>query len=91
VLLATRYKFKGDQSPDTVREMLAVFAERGATEGEVAHYVAADGRGGMIIAEVDSMEEGYENLLHFQRWMDFETTPVMTIEQALPTIMKVFG
>ncbi len=91
MLFATRYRFKGDQSPDSVKEMLGVFAERGGAEGEVAHYIASDGRGGMIITEADSMDEGYENMLHFQRWMDFETTPVMTIEQAMPTIMKVFG
>jgi len=37
------------------------------------------------------MQEGYENALHYQRWLDFETTPVLTIADALPTIMKVFG
>lgn len=91
MLFATRYRFKGDQSPESVKEMLGVFAERGATDAEIAHYVATDGRGGIIISESDSMDEGYENALHYQQWIDFETVPVMTIEQALPTIMKVFG
>lgn len=91
VLFATRYKFKGDQSPDTVKALLAVFAERGAGAGEIAHYVAADGRGGIIISENDSMQQGYEDALVYQQWMDFETTPVLTIADALPTIMKVFG
>ena len=88
--ICTRYRFTGDQSPDSVKEMLAVFAERGAADGEIAHYVLADGRGGFIITESDSMEEGYEDALHYQRWLDFETVPVLTMEQALPTIMKVF-
>lgn len=91
MLFATRYKFKGDQSPDSVKALLAVFAERGPAAGEIAHYVAADGRGGLIISENDSMQEGYENALHYQRWLDFETIPVLTIADALPTIMKVFG
>ena len=91
MLFATRYKFKGDQSPDTVKALLAIFAERGAAAGEIAHYVAADGRGGIIISENDSMQQGYEDALVYQQWMDFETTPVLTIAGALPTIMKVFG
>ena len=37
MLFATKYTFKGDQSPESVREMLAVFAEQGAQEGEVDH------------------------------------------------------
>ena len=91
MLLATKYTFKGDQSPESVKEMLAVFAERGGSEGEIAHYVVADGRGGLIIGESDSIQESYENMLHFARWMDFETTPILTIEDALPTILTVYG
>ena len=87
----TRYKFKGDQSPESVKALLAVFGERGAAPGEIAHYIAADARGGIVISEADSLEDAYENTLHYQQWLDFETTPVMTIEQALPIIMKVHG
>ena len=58
VLFATRYRFKGDQSPESVQKLLAVFAERGAAEGEVAHYVAADGRGGIIITESEEGQRG---------------------------------
>jgi len=91
VLFATRYKFKGDQSPDSVKALLKVFAERGPATGEIAHYVATDGRGGLIISENDSMQKPYEDALNYQQWMDFETIPVLTIADALPTIMKVFG
>lgn len=91
MLIATRYRFKGDQSPESVKALLAVFAEHGGGDGEIAHYVAGDGRGGIVITEAESLDEGYENALHFQQWMEMESTPVMTIEDALPTIMKVFG
>ena len=91
MLFATRYKFKGDQSPESVKALLAVYAERGPAAGEIAHYVATDGRGGLIISENDSMQQGYEDALRYQQWMDFETIPVQTIADALPTIMKVFG
>lgn len=91
MLFLTSYKFKGDQSPDSVKEMLALFAERGPSAGEVAHYVASDGRGGLLVTEADSMADGYEGTLAFARWMDFTTTPVMTIEDAMPIIMGVHG
>jgi hypothetical protein len=91
VLFATRYKFKGDQSPDSVKALLAVFAEQGPAPGEVAHYVAVDGSGGMIISENDSMGQSYESALRYQQWMEFETIPVQTIADAMPAIMKVFG
>ena len=42
MMFATKYTFRGDQSPDSVKEMLGVFAARGAQDGEVAHYVAAN-------------------------------------------------
>jgi hypothetical protein len=91
MLFATRYTFKGDQSPDSVKALLAVFAEQGPAEGEIAHYVFADGSGGFVIAENDSMQQGYENSLRYQQWMDLVTRPILTIEDAMPALGKVFG
>lgn len=91
MLFATKYTFKGDRSPDSVKEMLGVFAAQGEQEGQLAHYVAANGRGGLIISEADSMEDGYENLLHYSRWMDFDITPILPIDVAMGAIMKVHG
>jgi hypothetical protein len=91
VLFATKYTFKGDQSPESVKALLAVFAERGPADGQIAHYVSVDGRGGLIISENDSVQDTYENTLHYQQWMDFNTTPVLTIDDAMPAIGKVFG
>lgn len=87
MLMATRYTFKGDRSPDSVKALLAVFAERGPADGEIAHYVSADGRGGLIIAEVDDLQAGYANALAYEQWMDFQSTPILTIEDAMPAIM----
>lgn len=91
MLIATKYTFKGDQSPESVKKLLAVFAELGPGEGEIAHYVLTDGRGGFTISEVDSMQDAYESTLRYQQWLDMEATPILTIEDALPTIGKVFG
>jgi hypothetical protein len=91
MLMETRYTFKGDQSPDSVKALLAVFAERGAAAGEIAHYVSADGRGGLIIADVEDQQEGYADALAYQQWMDFQSTPILTIDDAMPAIMAAFS
>jgi len=91
MLIVTKYRFKGDQSPDSVRALLAVFAEQGAGEGEIAHYVLADGRGGFTIAELDSLDDAYEAALRFAQWMDMESAPVLTIDDAMQTVGKVYG
>jgi hypothetical protein len=91
MLMATQYTFKGDQSPDSVKALLAVFAERGAADGQIAHYVSTDGRGGLIIAEVDDPQEGYANALAYQQWMDFKSTPILTIDDAMPAILAAFS
>ena len=91
MLMSTRYTFKGDQSPDSVKAMLAVFAERGPGEGEIAHYVSADGSGGLIIADVDDQQAGYANALAYSQWMDFESSLILTIDDAMPTILAAFS
>ena len=91
MLMATRYTFKGDQSPDSVKALLAVFAERGPGDGEIAHYVSADGRGGLIISDSDDVLKGYADVLAYQQWMDFQSTPILTIDDAMPAILAAFG
>lgn len=91
MLFVTKYTFKGDRTPESVKEMLAVFAAQGDQEGQLANYIAANGRGGFIISEADSMEDGYENLLHYSQWMDFDITPILPIDVAMEAVMKVYG
>ena len=91
MLFGTRYKFVGDRSPESIKELLATFAEHGTAPGEVAHYVMADGRGGLVISESDNATDAYANLLNYQEWLEFETHPMLTIEEALPIILAQYG
>lgn len=91
MLFGTRYKFVGDRSPESTKRLLAAFAENGAAPGTIAHYVMADGRGGLVIAEADSIEEAYANLLNYSEWLEFETHPLLTIEDALPHLMNHYA
>ena len=52
-----------------------------------AHYVAADGSLGVVIAEADDLDEAYRNILNCAEWIEYDTKPCVTIEQAVPHIM----
>lgn len=91
MLFGTRYKIIGDRSPESIKALLAAFAEHGAAPGTIAHYVMADGRGGLVISESDSIAGAYENMLHYQQWLEFETHPLLTIEDALPSLLNQYS
>ena len=46
----------------------------------------ADGGAGFVIADESGMESAYETALAYAPYMQFATRPVLTIEDALPTI-----
>jgi len=59
--------------------------------GEIADYVFADGGGGLIIADNDDLAAGYADALAYQQWMDFKSTPILAIDDAMPAIMTAFS
>ena len=60
--------------------------KKGVPSGAQAHYVAADGSQGVVILETDDLQEGYRNLLNYSEWIEYDTKPYLTLEQALPHI-----
>lgn len=85
MIFITTYKLKG-LNKDETKELMSAFAEKGVPSGVKAHYVAADGSGGVVIAETDDLEEAYRNVLNYTQWIEYETRPYLTIEQAVPHI-----
>jgi hypothetical protein len=83
VIFITTYRLK-PLNQDEAKELMSVFAEKGVPSGVKAHYVAADGSGGLVIAEADELEESYRNILNYRQWIEYETRPYLTIEQAVP-------
>jgi len=49
-----------------------------------AHYARADGAGGIAIFEADDAAVVLEAIAPFTSFFDFETVPVLEIEQAVP-------
>jgi hypothetical protein len=85
LIFITTYRIK-QLSKDETRTLMGVFAEKGVPSTVQAHYVAADGSQGVVIAESDDLQEAYRNLLNYSEWIEYDTKPYLTLEQALPHI-----
>ena len=44
-----------------------------------------------MISEHESINDAYANMMHYQQWLEFETHPMLTVEDALPTMMEMYG
>ena len=91
MILATTYKIKPYLTKAETAELMGVFATAGAAPGTIAHYVAADGSHGLVISESDDPTEGYRSILNYTQWVEYETTVMLTIDQAVPHIMDALA
>jgi len=86
VIFITTYKIK-PLSKDEAKKLMGTFADKGVPSAVKAHYVSADGSQGLVISETDDLEEAYRNVLNYTEWIEYDTKPYLTIEQAVPLIM----
>jgi hypothetical protein len=91
MIFLTTYKMKPGMTKQEVAEVMKVFAEVGNAPGTTAHYVNADGGGGLVISESDDPKEGYANILNYAQWMEFETKAMLKVEEAVPLIADFLG
>ena len=90
MIFITTYRIK-QLSKDESKKLMGVFADKGVTSTVKAHYVAADGSHGVVIDETDDLEASYRNILNYSEWIEYDTKPYLTIEQAVPHIMDYIG
>ena len=91
MLFMTTYKIKPFLSNQETKQLLEVFAKEGAGPGTTAHYVAADGSHGVVIAETDDVAGAYRNLQNYTQWVEYETRVMLTAEEAVPLIMEALA
>ena len=91
MLFMTTYTIKPFLSNEETKELLEVFAAEGAGPGTTAHYVAADGSHGVVIAETDDIAGAYRNIQNYTQWVEYETKVMLTVEEAVPLIMEALG
>ncbi len=87
MIFITTYKVKPYINNDETRKVLDVFAKQGEGPGTTAHYVAADGSHGVVISEADDLGPAYANLQNYTQWIEYDTTPMLKVDQAVPHIM----
>jgi hypothetical protein len=91
MIFMTTYKIKPYLSKDETKKLLAVFAKEGAGPGTTAHYVAADGSHGVVIADTDDVAGAYRNLQNYTEWVEYDSKVMLTVEEAVPLIMEALG
>lgn len=91
MLFMTTYRIKPYLGSDETRKLMEVFAKEGAGPGTTAHYVAADGSHGVVIAETDDVAGAYRNLQNYTEWVEYDTKVMLTVEEAVPLIMEALA
>ena len=91
MLFGTRYRFSGPRSDEGTKALMAALAEHGTPAGTIAHYLMADGRGGLVIHESESILDALDNISIPITCLEFETHPMLTLEDALPVLMKRYS
>jgi hypothetical protein len=71
---------------DDTAKLMTLFGQRGAEPRTIAHYVKADGTGGVVISEQDDGVKAFEGTLAYEEFLDFRVTPVISIDDALAPI-----
>lgn len=88
MLFVTTYTVRPFLSKAETKDLLDLFAAQGAAPGTIAHYVAADNSCGFTVVESDDIASGYAATLAYAEYVEFDTTPVLTIEEALPHMLE---
>ena len=91
MLFQTNYTLAGERSVGRAKELMALFAERGKSPGEIAHYIHVDGTGGTVISENADISELHDVTMAYSPFMEFEILPIRTVEEAVPDLLKYFG
>ena len=91
MIFITTYRVKPYLSRDETKDLMDLFAKEGSAPGTTAHYVAADGSHGVVISESDDAAEGYRAILPYAPYIQYETSVMLTIDQAVPHILDVLS
>lgn len=91
MILITTYKLKPFLTNEETKQLMDAFAREGAGPGATQHYVAADGSHGVVISETDDVVGGYRNILNYTQWVEYESSVMLRVEDAVPQIMDALS
>jgi hypothetical protein len=90
MLFMTTYRVKPHLSRNETKKLLELFGKVGEAPGTVAHYVAADNSVGWAITDQEDASSGYAATLQYSEYIEFDTKPVLTMENALPHLLEAY-
>ncbi len=92
-LYLVTYRYR-DLTDEDARQLTQATLKEGPAEGLVAQYERLDGKGGYAIYEAPDdagAEAGFDFVMRYQKWMEFELTPITTFEDAFSVIQRLFA
>jgi hypothetical protein len=91
-LVLTTYRYKSGLNEDDFKVLTKRFREVGNPPGVVAHYERLDGSGGVLVQDVQADPEAtYRGILQYAAWIEFESTPMVMMDEAFGVIQELFG
>jgi hypothetical protein len=90
MLFLTTYKIRPYLPRSEAKKLLDLFGKVGEAPGAIAHYVAADASVGWVITDQEDATSGYAASLQYSEYIEFDTKPVITMEDALPHLLEAF-
>ena len=88
MLFAAVYRGKPHTSEERDKRQLALFTNWQPPFEFKHHWARADQNGGIAIFEADSAAVVLEGIAPWNTYLDFEVTPIVAIEEAVPLLMK---
>ena len=79
-----------DTTEETQKRALQLFTQWSPPFEFKANYSRGDGKGGIAIVESDSVEAVVEGISVWGPFFEFEITPIMDIQAAVPALQRAY-
>jgi hypothetical protein len=93
MLFATVYTYRGDVTEEKQKRRTQLYTNWTPPAGweMKAHYMFADGTGGIVLAEASSAEVLLETASPWEPFLDFKTAPLVEAAKAVPLGERVYA
>lgn len=90
MLFGVIYRPHAAGTEETEKRSLQLFTQWSPPFEFKVHYTRGDGKGGIAIIESDTVEAVVEGISPWTPFFEFEVTPVIEIEAAVPLLQRSY-
>lgn len=95
MLMVNVYRWRDDaHGKEAGMRIMEAYGKAGDDPGMIAHYLFADGTGGVVVVDSDDPAAAYRTSLYMSEFLDLQAThthPAITLEQALGAVGEYLG